>query len=255
MAVLGILTCEILELEFAHLLVEDPEVTRITVLEDNRSARFIEALDSKEAESFGRINDLTAFNPDPSSNLEVLVCVLELALHSRKKTLQEGLVQAALEMSPHVDALLLGYGLCGNALESPEELLSEAGVPILIPMDEDHPVDDCVGLIIGGRESYYGELCNVAGTFFMIPGWSIHWKRMFEQEYGNISVDLAKRLFKHYERSLLISTPIMPQNEMSQNIKEFNKLFGFREEAREGTLRILNDTWKNAKRLLNAKND
>lgn len=78
---------------------------------------------------------------------------------------------------------------------------------------------------------------------------------MFEQEYGNISVDVAKRLFKHYERSLLISTPIMPQDEMSQNIKEFNKLFGFREEAREGTLRILNDTWKKAKELLNAKND
>jgi hypothetical protein len=255
MAVLGVLTCEILELEFAHLLVEDPEVTRITVFEDNRSARFIEALHSKGAESFARITDLTAFNPSPSGNLEVLVRVLELALHSRKKTLQQGLVQAACEMSPHVDALLLGYGLCGNALESPEELLSEAGVPILIPMDEDHPVDDCVGLIIGGREFYYGELCNVAGTFFMIPGWSVHWKRMFEQEYGNISVDVAKRLFKHYERSLLISTPIMPQAEMSKNIKEFNKLFGFREEAREGTLRILNDTWKKAKALLNAKDD
>jgi hypothetical protein len=120
-------------------------------------------------------------------------------------------------------------------------------------MDEGHPVDDCVGLIIGGRECYYGELCNVAGTFFMIPGWSVHWKRMFEQEYGNISVDMAKRLFKHYERSLLISTPIMPEDEMSRNAKEFNKLFGFREEAREGTLRILNDTWRKAKEFLKSK--
>ena len=255
MAVLGVLTCEILELEFAHLLVKDPEVARITVLEDSRSARFIEALNSKGAESFGRITDLTAFNLNPSSNLEVLVRVLELALHNRKKTLQEGLVEAACEMSPHVDALLLGYGLCGNALESPEELLSDAGVPIFIPMDEGHPVDDCVGLIIGGRECYYGELCNVAGTFFMIPGWSVHWKRMFEREFGRLSVDMAKRLFKHYERSLLISTPFMPEDEMSRNVKDFNKLFGFREEAREGTLRILNDTWSKAKGLLNAHND
>jgi hypothetical protein len=70
-----------------------------------------------------------------------------------------------------------------------------------------------------------------------------------------LSVDLAKRLFQHYERSLLISTPIMSDEKMSQNVKEFNELFGFREEAREGTLSILNDTWRKAKALLNAHND
>jgi hypothetical protein len=252
MAVLGILTCEILELEFAHLLATDPEVALVTVLEDSRSARLIDVLTSEEADGLRLIPDIAAFIPDPAKKLEVLVRVLELALHNRKKTLQEGLVEAACEMSPHVDALLLGYGLCGNALENPEELLSEAGVPILIPMDQDHPVDDCVGLIIGGRESYYGELCNVAGTFFMIPGWSVHWKRMFEREFGRLTVDLAKRLFQHYERSLLISTPIMSDEKMSENVKEFNKLFGFREEACEGTLSILNDTWTKAKALLKA---
>ena len=76
---------------------------------------------------------------------------------------------------------------------------------------------------------------------------------MFEREFGRLSVDMAKRLFKHYERSLLISTPIMPEDEMSRNAKEFNKLFGFREEAREGTLRILNDTWRKAKEFLKSK--
>ncbi len=254
-AVLGLLTCEILELEFAHLLATDPQVARVTVLEDSRSARLIEALASEHVNSLRQIPSISAFHPNPALKLEVLVRVLELALHNRRKTLQQGLVEAACEMGPRVDALLLGYGLCGNALESPEELLSEAGVPVLIPMDQDHPVDDCVGLIIGGRECYYGELCNVAGTFFMIPGWSVHWKRMFEQEFGRLSIDMAKRLFQHYERSLLISTPIMSEDKMSQNVKEFNKLFGFREEAREGTLSILNDTWSKAKALLNAKDD
>ena len=36
--------------------------------------------------------------------------------------------------------------------KKPDELLADAGVPGFIPMDQDHPVDDCVGLIIGGRE-------------------------------------------------------------------------------------------------------
>lgn len=66
-------------------------------------------------------------------------------------------------MSPHVEAIFLGYGLCGNALDRPEVLLADAGVPVFIPMDEDHPEDDCVGLLLGGRRCYYGN-AKRAGT-------------------------------------------------------------------------------------------
>jgi len=79
----------------------------------------------------------------------------------------------------------------------PEELLSEAGVPIFIPMDDDHPVDDCIGLLIGGRNCYYGEQRKIAGTSFMIPDWTYHWKRLFDQDFGNMSLDIVKRLFVH----------------------------------------------------------
>ena len=37
MAILGILTCEILELEFAELLAVDKDMGRVTVLEDECS--------------------------------------------------------------------------------------------------------------------------------------------------------------------------------------------------------------------------
>ena len=251
MSVLGILTCEILELEFAYLLNTDKNIDRISVLENSRSARMLAALESAKTLNLNRIAGLESFAPDPEYGLEVLVHVLELGLHNRKNLLQQGLVDAARAMGPRVDALLLGYGLCGNALERPDELLSDAGVPIFIPMDEDHPVDDCVGLVIGGRQNYYAEQCKVAGTFFMIPGWTCHWRRMFDQEFGNLSVDMARRLFKNYERSLLIPTPIMSEATMKQNSNEFNSLFGLREETRPGTLDILNETWKSAKDFLN----
>ncbi len=255
MGILGVLTCEILELEFARLLATDKDVHRITVLEDERSAHLIAALESIKKDNLKRITSLKAFTPAAQTPLEVLVGVLELALHNRKHTLQQGLIEAARAFGPHVDALMLGYGLCGNALEKPEELLSDAGVPIFIPMDEDHPVDDCIGLLIGGRERYYREQCRVAGTFFMIPGWTTHWTRMFEQEFGNLSPEMAKRLFKHYERSLLISTPIMSLEDMKQNSKAFNELFGLRTEVCQGTLSILNKTWERAKKNLTFKAD
>ncbi len=255
MGILGILTCEILELEFAELLAADKDVGRITVLEDERSANLIAALESIKNGDLCRITNLKAFTPAAEIPLEILVGVLELSLHNRKRTLQQGLIEAALAFGPHVNALMLGYGLCGNALANPEELLADAGVPVFIPMDEDHPVDDCIGLLIGGRQRYYGEQCQVAGTFFMIPGWTYHWKRMFEQEFGNLSPEMAKRLFKHYERSLLISTPVMSLEDMKQNSKAFNELFGLRSDVCKGTLSILQKTWDTAKQYLNSNDD
>jgi hypothetical protein len=255
MAILGILTCEILELEFAYLINSDKDIVRITVLENSRSVRLIDELAPGETQNLNRITDLESFVPGPENRLEVLVQVLELGLHNRKKLLQQGLIDAARQMGTRVDALLLGYGLCGNALEKPDELLSDAGVPVFIPMDEDHPIDDCIGLLIGGRDRYYGEQCQVAGTFFMIPGWTTHWKRMFEQECGSFSVDMARRLFKDYERSLLISTPIMSLDEMKQNSKVFNELFGLRSEDCKGTLGILQKTWDTTKQYLNSNAD
>lgn len=182
---------------------------------------------------------------------------MELALHNRKRNLQDGLVKAAKDMGRHVDAIFLGYGLCGNALQKPHELLADAGVPIFIPMDQDHPVDDCVGLIIGGRDCYYREQCRVAGTFFMIPGWTRHWKELFKKEYGKFDVEFTRRIFgmSNYERSLLIPNPALPVKEMRQNIAEFNHLFGFRTELLQGSLDILDKTWESAKEYLQGEKE
>jgi hypothetical protein len=251
MPVIGVITCEILELEFAHLLTQDRNITAITVLADSHALGIIAALESKSIipRRIPILRQFAAVNPD---RLEVLVRVMELALHNRKRNLQDGLVKAAREMGRHVDALVLGYGLCGNALDKPHELLADAGVPIFIPMDEDHPVDDCVGLIIGGRECYYREQCRVAGTFFMIPGWTRHWKTLFKKEYGAFDVEFTRRIFgmSNYERSLLIPNPAFSVEEMRQNIAEFNQLFGFRTDLMEGSLDILSDTWASAKKYL-----
>jgi len=250
MPVIGIITCEILELEIAYLLSRDSEVAGVTVVEDETSSGFIQALESMGRFEPRRIPILRGFTPSYMDGCEVLVRVLELALHNRKWLLQEGLGKAVQEMARYVDGIVLGYGLCGNALEKPEQLFADAGAPIFIPMDEDHPVDDCVGLIIGGRECYYGEQCKESGTFFMIPGWTKHWKRLFEKEYGTMDPKIAKRIFSDYKRSLLLPNPVLSEEKMKENIEEFNFMFGLRTEVREGSLDILDKTWKNAKETL-----
>jgi len=42
----------------------------------------------------------------------------------------------------------------------------------------------------------------------------------------------------------------MAKEEMRENVEEFNNLFEFRCEEREGTMRILDKTWENAKAFL-----
>jgi hypothetical protein len=249
MGIIGVITCEILELEFAHLLTRDDEVTQVTVLENQHATRLIEALEADGCQNLRRIPHVRGFFPVPTHQLNVLVRVLEFALHRKREVLQHALVRAARELSPYVDAILLGYGLCGNALDHPAELL-DVRVPVFIPTDQDHPVDDCVGLLLGGRTCYYAEQCQVPGTFFMIPGWTHHWKRIFGEDFCGTDPAMAQRLFAHYERSLLILTPVLTEDVMRRNTEEFNQLFGVRVEARHGTLDLLNEAWKTAKASL-----
>ncbi|HNT77605.1 MAG TPA: DUF1638 domain-containing protein [Anaerolineae bacterium] len=246
MSVLGILTCEILELEFAHILGADSEVARVVVVENAQSARLIAALEAQGRPLVQRIPHLHSFQPTPAEPLTVIVRVLEFALHRKREILQRALIQAARELRPYMDALLLGYGLCGNALENPRELL-DVGVPVFIPMDEDHPVDDCVGLLIGGRACYFAEQCQTPGTFFMIPGWTHHWPRIFGEDFCGNDPATARRLFAHYERALLVPTPVMSEAAMRRNTAEFIRLFGVRVEVRAGTLVFLQQAWERAK--------
>ncbi len=247
MSVLGVITCEVLENELAYILANDPDVARVTVLEDARSARLVDLLESAGCRKLRRIPHLNSFSAEPLEPLEVLVRVLELALHRNRRILRHAVVAAAREMNRHVDAFLLGYGLCGNALDHPDTML-DVDKPVFVPMDADHPVDDCIGLTIGGRTPYYEEQRKVPGTFFINPGWAFHWRRMFSDDPQKV-----KRMLARYERVLLISTPIMADDQMKAHIRELADMLGLRIEQRQGSLNILNDTWESAKKVFAGK--
>ncbi|UCF90438.1 MAG: DUF1638 domain-containing protein [Desulfobacterales bacterium] len=251
MATLGIITCEILELEFAHLLANDTDVSRITVVDTGFGHGFIRAVEQQKGYKPRLVDYIGKYLPAQPERFEVLVQVMELGLHTVIKNLRAGVTNAALEMGPHVNAIMIGYGLCGNALQNHEEILKEADVPIFMPIDEDHPVDDCVGLIIGGRTNYYQEQCNVAGTFFMNAGFSRHWKDLLHKAHGvKFDEAISKRIMAGYERSLLLTTPVLSEEEMAANIEEFNQIYELRTEVRAGTLEILEKTWAKGKQFV-----
>lgn len=251
MAVLGIITCETLEQEFAYLIANDRDVEGATVLENASSGGLIQALEAKGIRNMRRIPHLKSFRPETSWHPEVLVRVLDLSLHGRKNTLRRAVASAASEMATCADALLLGYGLCGNTFDDLKELLN-VNVPFFVPMDKGHPVDDCVGLLLGGRDCYYAEQLREPGTFFMTPGWTRHWKKMLDGDCFGATPKMVHRIFAGYKRSLLIVTPVMSEDEMKRNACNFNKMLGLSVESRQGTIDILTRAWQSAKASLSS---
>jgi hypothetical protein len=246
MAVLGIITCEILEMEFARLLSEDTEIRRISILEDSCSARLIELLEGYQASHLQRLPHPHAFVPEPGMPLEVLVRVLELGLHRSSRVLNGALTKAIQALHSRVDALLLGYGMCGGGLADVQTLV-DADTPLFQPMDGDRPVDDCVALCLGGRERYYSEQRKNAGTFFLTPGWSRHWRRMLDMATGKVSQPGLKRLLSGYERALLVQTSAMAHDQQQRCAVEFVHETGLCLETQLGTMAPLTVAWEAAK--------
>jgi hypothetical protein len=251
MAVLGIITCEILELEFARLLGEDAEVARITILEDSHSEQLIRLLKQRQV-PLRCLPHPHAFAAEPGDSLELLVRVLALGLHRNQRVLRDALAKAAQEMRSSIDALLLGYGLCGGALDDARAVL-DVDLPLFQPMDGERPVDDCVALCLGGRERYYGEQRKCAGTFFLTPGWSRHWRRMLDLRSGQVSQPGLQRLLSGYQRALLVCTPVLAEDELQRRGDDFVRHTGLRLETQTGTLAPLRAAWEAAKAVVRSK--
>ena len=252
MAVLGILTCEILEREIAFLVGNDRDFCRVTVIDDARAQHLIETIEEGGIHAVNRIPHLSTFNPE-GAGCEVLIRVLEFGLHRHRDILRKRLDAETRRMDRFVDALLLGYGQCGGALSDPIDVVDVHG-PVLYPRDGAHPVADCVGLYLGGTDAYYREQCRVPGTYYLTPGWCRHWRDMFlavdDARPPAISSMLCHRVLRGYKRLLIIHSPVLDGGEMRASARELSGLSGLGVEEREGSLQILQKSYQEAKRAL-----
>lgn len=252
MAKLGVVTCQILELEFVHVLSNDPDVSQIWVVHDEFSNELALGLESDTHKPIHRVTEVNEFSKEEVNGLAVLVQVLEVGLHSNIPNLTRGVTAAVEKMAPFVDAVLLGYGLCGNALKDAHDIFKAVPVPVLLPMEQENPVDDCVGLIIGGRENYYAEQCRCAGTMFMNSGFSRHWKKILAANLPEKLIPkkdrIMKRLMANYVRSLILHTSVLGESEMRENIQEFNEKYNLKTDIRPGTLMLLENAWEAVKK-------
>jgi hypothetical protein len=236
---IGLLMCEVLEEEMAHLLSRNSAVSRISVV----ASEFSESFRDFVAGSGGRFEVLDNIDDfQPSGGVDVLVSVLEVALHMVKENLREGVRSAAMALAQHADVLMLGYGMCGNVLEDPERVLSGIGLPVIVPRNDDGSIiDDCVCLVLGGTECYLDQVRKEAGTWFLTPGWLRHWETLLVKELGAKDIPTVKWIFDRtgYKRALMVETGVGDSEDFLLESEKFAGLFEFYLETTAGSLKIL----------------
>lgn len=249
MSVLAILTCEVLEDEIAHILLNDPEIKRITAIQSDYSRDIYQKLATSEDIELAFVPNLSLFQPS-EEGLEVIVEVLEVGLHMIKERLKNGVTMKIKELESHCDCILLGYGLCGNSLEKLDEEVKDISVPVIMPVNNDGSrIDDCVCLVLGGTEYYLEEVKKVAGTWFVTPGWLKHWETLLLRELGAKDIKTVKWIFDKvgYSRVLMVNAHTSDEEKFLANSLEFAGKFNFYTEERKGTLEILEKAYRNAK--------
>jgi hypothetical protein len=129
--------------------------------------------------------------------------VLEFGLHVYPDRLKERLQEAVDSVRGDCD-ILLGYGLCSNAVVG----LNSGSHRLVVPR-----VDDCIALFLGSREEHLARLSEAPGTYYLTKGWvEAQWETLAEyarlvEKYGEKRArKVAEVMYKNYTRIVLINT-------------------------------------------------
>ncbi len=87
-----------------------------------------------------------------------------MGLHDRSADAAREVLQAEVDAVDEdaFDAILLGYGLCNRGAIG----LCARSLPLIIPK-----VQDCVGMLLGGRERYVELASAQPRNWYRLPGW------------------------------------------------------------------------------------
>ena len=161
------------------------------------------------------------------------------------------------------DAVVLGYGLCGNGITG----LTAGEIPLVIPR-----VHDCVSVFLGGHERYMEEFEKEPGTFWYIPEYleqqnsdaGDNWPFGRPLEYpspgdpGNSAVDFGRdnneylcetmgSWKNHYNRAVLLETGAEIREGLEEEVREESRRNNWDFVKMKGSMRLfeklLNGPW------------
>ena len=249
MAVLGIITCEILGEEMASLIAGENDLSCITVIDDPQAKHLIETLSQRCDTPVQPIPHVSAYL-SAGTGWEILIKVMEVGLHAHREKMRQRLYGEALSFDRYIDALMLGFGQCGGALTRPGELF-DLSCPLFYPREGDTPPADCISICLGGDGEYERERRREAGTYYITAGWSRYWREAFEGEDTERREQLFpffdRRIMARYKRILVIDNGVTPRPLLMEGAGKLSHLTNLEICERKGSLCPLSACYREAR--------
>ena len=159
--------------------------------------------------------------------------VFDFGLHVNPDKLRSTLQEAVDAVSGQYATIILGYGLCSQAVVG----LKANGCRLVVPR-----VDDCIAIFLGSRTAYASESRAEPGTYYLTKGWIEAGDTPFSeydhtvQRYGK---ERAERIYKlmmgNYKRLALINTGQYELEKYRDYARRTAEKFGLRYEEIEGS--------------------
>ena len=254
---LGIIGCTVLQDELIHVLRRDNDLRHLAIIESEPGDRFMDRARPKLAHldlEIARLSSPESFRD--KNGFSVLLDMKTTSLHRDPDTFRKEVILTCQRMRPHVDGVLLFYGLCRNALRKMGKVSEEVGIPVTILRDAlGREVDDCFGALMGGRDAYLEHMTDHRGTMFIIPGYAELW-------YGKLSskdVEKALEAYQNlkfvfercgYTKLLRLDTHLCDQEEFERRVETFARMFDMQLSSEEADLSVFDSSYALAKRMV-----
>ena len=171
--------------------------------------------------------------------------VLDFGLHVNPDALRHTLQEAIDRAAESADRIILGYGLCSQAVVG----LRANGCTLVVPK-----VDDCIAIFLGSGEAYREQACSEPGTYYLTKGWIEAGDSPFDEydglaeQYGEEKACwLMARILKNYTRLALINTGQYELERYRDYSRRTAERFGLRFEEIPGSdtlvKRLLSGPW------------
>lgn len=159
--------------------------------------------------------------------------VFDFGLHVNPAKLRRTLQEAIDGVNGDIDTIILGYGLCSQAVIGIRAKNSQLVIP---------RVDDCIAIFLGSRSAYTAQCRKEPGTYYLTKGWIevgdtpfAEHERMIER-FGKEKADYILQVMLHnYKRLALIDTGQYEMERYRQYARRTAERFALRFEEIEGS--------------------
>jgi hypothetical protein len=159
--------------------------------------------------------------------------VLDFGLHVSPEKLRATLQAEIDAVSDDIQTILLGYGLCSQAVIG----ITARKASLVVPR-----VDDCIAIFLGSREAYSAQNRSEPGTYYLTKGWIEVGDTPFSeyeqtvQRFGQERADrVQKIMLKNYTRLALINTGQYEMERYREYARQTAHRFCLRFEEIEGS--------------------